>query len=138
MLPSVALGILLSSEAFPTFADAISMADLIGDKTITCGNFKFSKFEYSDGNVPGFPAAAAVSVDCTTIAGMNGISVTGPWSYALMDGKSPSVRLAYLVTALQGTGIVGATLNADMTIKGGDGTISGSETKFPAFNDCYT
>jgi hypothetical protein len=93
MLPIVALGILLSSEAFPTFADAISMAELIGGKTITCGNFKFSQFEYSAGDVPGFAASAAVSVDCTTIADMNGISETGPSSYALMDGKSPSASL---------------------------------------------
>jgi len=114
------------------------MADLAGGQTLTCGTLKFSKFEYSSDAVTGFPAAAAVMVDCVTRDAMTGIRVTGPWTYTALDGRLPAGRFAYLLTVLDGGGIVTSRLASDMQIGAGDGSVQTQETKFPAFNNCYT
>jgi hypothetical protein len=122
-------------QATLALAGPVSMTDLVGGATITCGNLRFSKFEYSADNP--LPGQAGVSVDCLSSGPWLGIRVTGPWTDTDNNGRVPAMRVAYLVTTFSSPGIVGAMLVGDFA-GNGDLSVQGSETKFPAFNDCYT
>ena len=122
--------------ASPAVADLVSMADLVGGKTITCGDFKFSKFEYKADDP--LTAAAAVTAGCVTMGSWTGLEFGSPWNYTSLAGAVPGIRLAYLVTPISGKGIAGAMLTEDVSGGPGDFLVRGLETKFPAASDCYT
>jgi hypothetical protein len=125
---------LIAGGSLPAHAGGLTLADLVGGKTITCGNLKFSMFTYDPSNVPDMPQAKDIMVKC--VSGPNGVGLEfdGVWKHTPDDGRIAMARLSYQVQVLAGAPLQAAYLMSQFSANAGqekEGSVQVTESVFP-------